>query len=33
MGIALRSLCKVLDRAEVRYHLRDFDDLLAARGL
>ncbi|MFN9367916.1 MAG: sugar phosphate isomerase/epimerase family protein [Planctomycetia bacterium] len=33
MGIALRSLCRVLDRAEVPYHLRDFDDLLAARGL
>jgi len=33
MGIALRGLCHVLDRAEVGYHLRDFDDLLAARGL
>jgi hypothetical protein len=33
MGIALRGLCRVLDRAEVPYHLRDFDDLLAARGL
>ncbi len=32
MGIALRGLCRVLDRAEVGYHLRDFDDLLAARG-
>jgi len=33
MGIALRGLCKVLDKASVAYHLRDFDDLLAARGL
>jgi sugar phosphate isomerase/epimerase len=33
MGIALRGLCKVLDKAKVSYHLRDFDDLLAARGL
>jgi sugar phosphate isomerase/epimerase len=33
MGIALRGLCRVLDRAKVGYHLRDFDDLLAARGL
>ena len=32
MGIALRGLCRVLDRAEVGYHLRDFADLLAARG-
>lgn len=33
MGIALRSLCRVLDHVQVGYHLRDFDDLLAARGL
>lgn len=33
MGIALRGLCRVLDTASVAYHLRDFDDLLAARGL
>jgi sugar phosphate isomerase/epimerase len=33
MGIAVRSLCRVLDKAKVGYHLRDFDDLLAARGL
>jgi sugar phosphate isomerase/epimerase len=33
MGIALRGLCRVLDRAKVAYHVRDFDDLLAARGL
>lgn len=32
MGIALRSLCEVLDSSKVSYHLRDFDDLLAARG-
>ena len=33
MGIALRGLCRVLDKAKVAYHLRDFDDLLAARGM
>jgi len=33
MGIALRGLCRVLDKAQISYHLRDFDDLLAARGL
>ena len=33
MGIALRALCRVLDRARVDYHLRDFADLRAARGL
>lgn len=33
MGIALRGLCGVLDKAKVAYHLRDFDDLLAARGM
>ncbi|MFM8734346.1 MAG: sugar phosphate isomerase/epimerase family protein [Pirellulales bacterium] len=33
MGIAVRALCRVLDTAKVGYHLRDFDDLLAARGL
>ncbi|MFM8282973.1 MAG: sugar phosphate isomerase/epimerase family protein [Planctomycetaceae bacterium] len=32
MGIAVRSLCRVLDDVGVEYHLRDFDDLLAARG-
>ncbi|MBM3955215.1 MAG: sugar phosphate isomerase/epimerase [Planctomycetes bacterium] len=32
MGIALRGLCRVLDGAGIDYHLRDFDDLLAARG-
>ena len=33
MGVALRALCRVLDKTGVAYHLRDFDDLLAARGL
>jgi hypothetical protein len=33
MGVALRGLCRVLDRAKVGYHLRDFADLAAARGL
>ncbi len=33
MGVAVRSLCRVLDKTKVAYHLRDFDDLLAARGL
>jgi sugar phosphate isomerase/epimerase len=33
MGIALRGLCRVLDKSKVAYHLRDFDDLRAARGL
>jgi len=33
MGVALRGLCRVLDKAKVAYHLRDFDDLLAARGM
>jgi sugar phosphate isomerase/epimerase len=33
MGIALRGLCGVLDKAKVPYHLRDFEDLLAARGM
>jgi sugar phosphate isomerase/epimerase len=32
MGVALRGLCKVLDLAGVGYHLRDFNDVLAARG-
>ena len=32
MGVALRGLCKVLDRAGIGYHLRDFDDVLASRG-
>jgi sugar phosphate isomerase/epimerase len=32
MGVALRSLCRVLDYARIEYHLRDFDDIKAARG-
>ena len=33
MGVALRSLCRVLDYAGIDYHLRDFDDVKAARGM
>ncbi len=32
IGVATRSLCGVLDLARIGYHLRDFDDILAARG-
>lgn len=32
MGVALRSLCRVLDYVGIGYHLRDFDDVKAARG-
>jgi sugar phosphate isomerase/epimerase len=32
MGVALRALCKVLDYVGIGYHLRDFDDVRAARG-
>ena len=32
MGVALRGLCKVLDYVGIEYHLRDFDDVKAARG-
>jgi sugar phosphate isomerase/epimerase len=32
MGVALRSLCRVLDYERIDYHLRDFDDIRAARG-
>lgn len=32
MGVALRSLCRVLDYVNIGYHLRDFDDIRAARG-
>jgi sugar phosphate isomerase/epimerase len=31
-GVALRGLCKVLDYTAIGYHLRDFDDIIAARG-
>ena len=33
MGVALRSLCRVLDFAGIGYHLRDFDDIQADRAL
>jgi len=32
MGVALRSLCRLLDYVDIGYHLRDFDDIRAARG-
>ncbi len=32
-GVALRSLCKLLDYVGVPYHLTDFDDILARRGM
>ncbi len=32
LGVALRSLCRVLDFAKIGYHIRDFDDIRAARG-
>ena len=32
MGVALRGLLRVLDYADIDYHLRDFDDIKAARG-
>lgn len=32
MGVALRALCKTLDFTGIDYHLRDFDDVKAARG-
>ena len=32
MGVALRSLCQVLDYVGIDYHLRDFEDIRAARG-
>ncbi len=32
MGVALRGLCRVLDYVGIDYHLRDFDDVRAARG-
>lgn len=31
-GVALRGLCKVLDYVGIGYHLRDFEDIKAARG-
>ncbi len=32
IGVATRALCRVLDSAGVGYSLRDYDDILAARG-
>ncbi|MEX0641728.1 MAG: TIM barrel protein [Pirellulales bacterium] len=32
MGVAVRGLCRVLDHVDIDYHLRDFDDVRAARG-
>jgi sugar phosphate isomerase/epimerase len=32
LGVALRGLCCVLDAAGIDYHLRDFEDIRAARG-
>ncbi len=32
MGVAVRSLCRVLDFVEIDYDLRTFDDIRAARG-
>jgi sugar phosphate isomerase/epimerase len=32
MGVALRSLLRVLDYVRIAYHLRDFEDVKAARG-
>lgn len=32
LGVALRGLCRVLDYVGIGYHLRDFDDITAARG-
>ena len=31
-GVALRALCRVLDFVGMGYHLRDFEDIQAARG-
>jgi sugar phosphate isomerase/epimerase len=32
MGVAIRSLCGMLDYVGIDYHLRDFDDVRAERG-
>jgi hypothetical protein len=32
MGVALRGLCRVLEYVGIEYHLRDFEDICAARG-
>ena len=33
MGVALRSLCRMLDYVGIGYHLRDFDDICACAGI
>ncbi len=32
MGVAVRSLCRVLDHVGIEYHLRDYEDVRAERG-
>jgi sugar phosphate isomerase/epimerase len=32
MGVAVRSLCRVLDHVGIEYHLRDYADVCAERG-
>ena len=32
MGVAVRSLCRMLDYLRIGYHLRGFDDIRSARG-
>jgi sugar phosphate isomerase/epimerase len=32
MGVAVRALCRLLDYVGIDYHIRDFDDIRAARG-
>ncbi|MCH2125056.1 MAG: sugar phosphate isomerase/epimerase [Pirellulaceae bacterium] len=32
LGVSLRGLCRVLDYLDIGFHLRDFEDLKAARG-
>jgi sugar phosphate isomerase/epimerase len=32
MGVALRGICRVFDYVGIDYHLRDFEDVRAARG-
>lgn len=32
MGVAVRSLCRMLDYVQIGYKLRDFDDIRSARG-
>jgi len=32
MGVAVRALCRVLDYVGIEYHVRDFEDVKAARG-